>query len=474
MPHTVRTLLDTLQGAGYEAFIVGGCVRDSLLMKCPSDWDIATSAHPAEVKRLFRRTVDTGIKHGTVTVLSGNKSFEVTTYRSDGDYTDHRHPETVRFTGKLEDDLKRRDFTVNAMAYSDSAGLIDLYGGEEDLKQGIIRAVGDPYERFDEDALRMLRAVRFSGELGFSIAEETREAIRSRADLLRFISRERILSEITRLICSSHIEKLSDVFNLGLAPYIAEGFDKIDTAKLFELKFGEKYGYKSGINDFTEGFNTYYNVNADDIDDNEDGRSSRIYDLDTDVGRGYRYIRFVYVCLGLEGAEVSRMLRSLKADNDTIRRSAVLADLIFKTFPLARYELKKMMSGLDEGIFEDALNMKEHCRHMRIYQTLCEGEDLDRVFATFTDIKKAREAVYLKDLALSGDDLKAAGFPEGPYLGNILRYLLDLVHRDPCLNVRQELLVRACEIGGGIGDVIKLNKLPPCACTIRTDGTFSG
>lgn len=178
LPEHVNQIIRRLQSEGYAAYAVGGCVRDTLLGRSPQDWDITTSARPQEVKLLFAHTIDTGIKHGTVTVMLDRKGYEVTTYRIDGEYEDSRHPREVIFTDNLLEDLKRRDFTINAMAYNDDAGLVDAYQGAEDLAQGVIRCVGDPHERFGEDALRMLRAVRFAAQLGFVIDEKTREAVR--------------------------------------------------------------------------------------------------------------------------------------------------------------------------------------------------------------------------------------------------------------------------------------------------------
>ena len=178
LPRKVLMIINNLQLHGYEAYAVGGCVRDSILARRPEDWDITTSARPEEIKKLFRRTVDTGIEHGTVTVLLGKDSYEVTTYRIDGAYEDSRHPKEVRFTNKLEEDLRRRDFTINAMAYNDDVRLVDAFGGMQDLNHHLIRCVGDPKERFSEDALRILRAVRFSAQLNFPIEPDTAGAIR--------------------------------------------------------------------------------------------------------------------------------------------------------------------------------------------------------------------------------------------------------------------------------------------------------
>ena len=192
LPRKVEDIIDRIQAAGHEAYAVGGCVRDSVLGKEPDDWDITTSAKPEEIKKLFDRTIDTGIQHGTVTVMLGKEGFEVTTYRIDGKYEDSRHPKDVTFTINLKEDLRRRDFTINAMAYNPKDGLIDLYEGMQDIERGLIRCVGDAKERFTEDALRMMRAVRFSAQLGYTIEEKTKAAVRELAPSIRNISAERI------------------------------------------------------------------------------------------------------------------------------------------------------------------------------------------------------------------------------------------------------------------------------------------
>ena len=194
IPPQAEKIIGVLEDAGYEAYVVGGCVRDCVLGRVPNDWDITTSAPPERVKELFRRTVDTGIRHGTVTVLMGHEPYEVTTYRIDGLYEDCRHPKEVTFTGELREDLCRRDFTINAMAYHPVRGLVDLFGGVDDIASGVIRCVGDPEARFSEDALRMLRALRFSAQLGFSVEEGTKEAIRHKAASLQHISAEAFYS----------------------------------------------------------------------------------------------------------------------------------------------------------------------------------------------------------------------------------------------------------------------------------------
>lgn len=225
IPKNAETILHILEKAGYEAYVVGGCVRDSILGRSPDDWDITTSAKPEQVKALFHRTVDTGLQHGTVTVLMEKEGYEVTTYRVDGEYEDGRHPKEVTFTASLEEDLKRRDFTINAMAYNPSSGLVDLFGGLEDIERKIIRCVGDPLERFTEDALRIMRAVRFSAQLGFTIEEETRKALKVLAPNLKHVSAERIQVELVKLLMSPHPDSLRVAYEAGITAEFLPEFD---------------------------------------------------------------------------------------------------------------------------------------------------------------------------------------------------------------------------------------------------------
>ncbi len=227
LPEAVRDIIHTLQGAGYEAWAVGGCVRDSILGRVPDDWDITTSARPEQVKALFKKTVDTGIQHGTVTVLWHREGYEVTTYRIDGEYEDSRHPKEVQFTASLREDLRRRDFTINAMAYNEEAGLVDIFGGIGDIRAKKIRCVGDPMERFSEDALRMMRAVRFSAQLGYEIEAETEAAICRLSHTLEKISAERIRTELVKLLVSPHPELIRACWRTGMTAVFLPEFDRM-------------------------------------------------------------------------------------------------------------------------------------------------------------------------------------------------------------------------------------------------------
>ena len=227
IPKKIKNILKQINKAGYEAYVVGGAVRDMVLGVEPHDWDITTNAMPDEIKKIFNKTIDTGLQHGTVTAMVDGEGFEITTYRIDGEYEDNRRPKEVIFTSKLSDDLKRRDLTINAMAADKDGNIVDLFGGQEDLKNGIIRAVGDANERIEEDALRMMRAIRFSAKLGFIIDEELFNAIKKNASLIQNISYERIEAEVTKIITSDYPEKFLDLYYLGLTKYIMPEFDEM-------------------------------------------------------------------------------------------------------------------------------------------------------------------------------------------------------------------------------------------------------
>ena len=429
LPEHVKYIIDKLSEAGYEAFSVGGCVRDSLLGREPGDWDITTSARPEEIKQVFRHTVDTGIEHGTVTVLiypdtlrkegyarrefpempdndegapTGRPAtYEVTTYRIDGTYKDGRHPEQVTFTENLREDLRRRDFTINAMAYNESAGLVDLFGGTEDLKKGIIRCVGDPDERFDEDALRILRAVRFAAQLGFTIEPETAAAVTRHAEHLDAVSGERIFAELNKLLCSGHAERLQDIFGLGLSRHIADGFEAVrpmgpGTGALLDEEHPEK---------------TLPAIPAE--------RKGERYGL---------------ICRKMEADGVKKLLRNLKSDLDTIRLAAYLAPRLLLPLPGDRYEFKLKMAETEPEHFRTLLLLKKEISASAEYRKLCGDEDIDRLLSLFDRIMERREPVYMKDLVVTGSDLLRAGVPAGPGLGAILSEMLDDVRRFPVHN----------------------------------------
>lgn len=389
IPPEAEYIIEKLEENGFEAYVVGGCVRDSLLGRTPVDWDITTKAAPEQVKAIFGRTIDTGIAHGTVTVMRGKEAYEVTTYRIDGEYEDGRHPRNVAFTPYLEEDLKRRDFTINAMAYSRSGGLIDIFEGKKDLAEKRIRCVGDPLDRFGEDALRILRAVRFSAQLGFDIDQETREAIITMAPNLARVSKERIHTELTKLLISPHPDYMNMVFEYGIAPWISKTFGQIQAG---HARISENL--PSGVS--------------------------------------IRWAAF----LRYETEEAAQaVLKELKMDNDTIDRVKLLARWWQR--PIGRDEkaIRKTMSLMPEDAYRDLLALK------RCVADIPESpKDLDEIFGLSQVIQQRGDCIRLKDLAVTGNDLIDQGMKPGKAMGRALSFLLDRVIEDPGKNERETLL----------------------------------
>jgi len=419
LPEKVEYIIETLQNAGYEAYAVGGCVRDCMLGRKPKDWDVTTSADPYEVKTLFRRTVDTGIKHGTVTVMFGENGYEVTTYRLDGEYEDARHPKEVTFTKSLQEDLKRRDFTINAMAYNHKDGLVDLFGGKKDLDQGIIRCVGIPGERFDKDALRILRALRFSAQLGFAIEGETEAAIRERSTHLNKISAERIRDELNKLLLSVAPERLIAVDECGIAEVVLP-----ETVAFLRLR-ERAFVVLRGLKDYAEhGYDTHTELilcwatllNAALLHIGENDSKKR-------------------------GLIVKRILQRLKFDNDTISKAASLAEYSTEMPVTDVCEIRKQMYRMGEVVFDLWLAFVSERRFPD--ERRISTETTERVKKIVEEIRSAPYCVSLKQLAVSGSDLIAAGRHPGVALGETLEYLLEQVLEHPEWNNREKLLAIA-------------------------------
>ena len=397
IPSNVEWILNTLRAHGYEAFAVGGCVRDTMLGRTPGDWDITTSARPEQVKAVFRHTVDTGLQHGTVTVLKDHTGYEVTTYRIDGEYEDGRHPKSVEFTAELREDLRRRDFTINAMAYSHETGVVDLFGGMEDLEQGVIRCVGNPVDRFTEDALRILRAIRFSAQLGFEIEQGTRDALALIAPNLKNVSKERIMTELTKLLLSSHPERMRLVFETGMFPYIAEHFDEAVTDWEQEEEFLRAAG---------------------------------------ELLPETKAVRWVAFLKELAPKEAAGIMTALKSDNDTRDRVRTLTDWFDRPISPEPAGVRRAMSAMTDEEFDDLLRLREVAwtvRHSR------SGDP--RVLAALRDEIRARgDCIRLKDLAVTGRDLIEAGIRPGKQLGQILGDLFACVLEEPEKNRKETLL----------------------------------
>lgn len=427
LPGDVKKIIQTLQEAGYEAYAVGGCVRDSLLGRIPSDWDITTSAEPAEVKRLFRRTFDTGIQHGTVTVLFDKTGYEVTTYRIDGRYEDGRHPAEVTFTPNLEEDLKRRDFTVNAMAYNDEAGLIDCFGGAEDLEKGVIRCVGEPAERFHEDALRIMRAVRFAAQLDARIEESTATAIRKLAPTLTRISAERIQVELVKLLISDHPEKMRDLYALGITAVILPEFDRIMETE----QNNPHHCYSVGEHTI----HTLMNV--------ENSKVLRLTMLFHDFGKAEtrttdeKGIDHFYGHPQISTKMAGKIMRRLKFDTDTMNRVCRLVekhDVSVEPTPKA---VRHAASGMGTELFPlflqvkkaDTLGQSDYLRREKL-------DRIQKVEQIYRDILQREECLSLKQLALNGRDLIALGVQPGQEMGDLLESMLQMVLDDPARNDR--------------------------------------
>ncbi len=442
IPEKVQYIIDTLINNGFEAYAVGGCVRDMILGKIPEDWDITTSAKPYQVKEVFRRTVDTGIIHGTVTVLLDKEHFEVTTYRLDGLYEDNRHPKEVSFTGDLQEDLKRRDFTINAMAYNQADGIIDLFGGMKDLQNRLIRCVGDANERFDEDALRLLRAVRFSAQLDFQIEEQTKSAIKAKAVLLKNISAERIRTELTKLLISDNPDRLRLLYELGITKVILPEFDKMMIT-----------GQKNIHHAYSVGEHTIRTVStvAGLISENRFSRQERcilrwamlLHDIEKPStitmgkdGQNHFYGHQV------EGANTARrILKDLKFDNETLETVVHLVrwhDYRFALTPLGIRKAankigKEYMELLFEVNYADTSGKNPNNNQAKFLQ-------LEEARRLYREMLARNECVSLKELQISGKDLIVAGFKPGRRMGSILHHLLDEVIKDPSLNNKEDLL----------------------------------
>ena len=423
MPKGAEFIIRSLEKAGFEAYIVGGCVRDGILGRNPEDWDITTKAKPEEVKSIFPHTVDTGIEHGTVTVLvppeeveRGIRSFEVTTYRIDGEYTDHRHPNAVSFTGSLEEDLARRDFTINAMAYHMERGIIDPFHGQEDLEKKIVRAVGKAKDRFAEDALRMMRGIRFSAQLDFSLDEEAYLGIESLKESLENVSKERIAVELWKLLASAHPDKVEMFFSTGLAPYITEDFPKIQESgipKLLPFAPVEKI-VRFGL----------FLRNVPDL--------------------------------------ARKILRDLKLDRESIEGGSHFAALFSEEEVESPYALRKRIARYGLKMVRDFYEMRlallqqdeaesyspleRRVEERKIAEQQAESIVKERLL-WITKVESEKNCVSLSELMLSGKDLISLGVSPGKRMGEILQLAFDRVLQEPKENEKEKLISYLQESG---------------------------
>ena len=430
LPEKVKVMIQTLEAAGYEAYAVGGCVRDSVLGRVPADWDITTSALPEQVKELFHRTIDTGIEHGTVTVMMDKEGFEVTTYRVDGEYRDHRHPEQVNFTGELKEDLRRRDFTINAMAYNDRCGMVDAFGGIEDLKHGVIRCVGVARERFEEDALRILRAVRFAAQLGFEIEKETANAARTLAGNLKDISAERIQTELVKLLVSPHPEMLRTAYELGITRVVLPEFDVM----METPQHHPHHMYSVGE----------HTLKALEFTDPE--KVLRLSVLFHDFGKPQTRttadgVDHFHGHAKISAQETVRIMRRLKFDNatmDQVKRIVLYHDV--RPQPDER-QIRRLLHRAGEDIFPGLFQvMGADILAQSEYRKIEKLVNLERVHQVYDEILKRKDCISLKNLQVTGKDLIAAGMEPGKKIGEILNQMLEDVLETPEHNEREYLL----------------------------------
>jgi tRNA nucleotidyltransferase (CCA-adding enzyme) len=448
IPKKVNDIIDELMGQGYEAYAVGGCVRDMVLGREPEDWDITTSATPYEVKRIFRRTVDTGIVHGTVTVLMDKDHYEVTTYRLDGEYEDNRHPKQVEFTSNLAEDLKRRDFTINAMAYNEKEGFIDLFGGMEDLKQGLIRCVGSAEERFDEDALRILRAVRFSAQLGFAIEENTLSAIRDKVENLKNISAERIRVELTKLLLSDHPDRLRMLYDVGITGVILPEFDammKTEQNNVHHIYSVGEHTIKAVSEVAGEGKEHRFGIRERTIL----RWTMLLHDVEkpntVTMGKDGQNHFFGHQEKGALTAK--NILRRLKFDNDTLDAVVHLIRWHDYRFVLTPAGMRKAASKIGKEYMELLFEVnRADTSAKNPLHTKDKFERLATARRLYNDILQREECVSLKELRINGKDLIAIGMKPGKEMGEVLNSLLSEVLEKPSLNDRNVLLTMMKEM----------------------------
>lgn len=411
LPEHVEFIIRKLNSSGFEAFAVGGCIRDAISGRKASDWDIATGALPQDVQRIFEKTVETGILHGTISVFIEGSSYEITSYRTENVYSDFRHPDKVRFGVSLLEDLERRDFTVNALAYHPDSGLIDKFGGLKDIKNSVIKTVGDADSRFKEDALRMLRAVRFSAQLGFEIEPATFGSMKRNSGLIKHISIERISDELTGIILSPEPEKVAILFHTGILQYILPELDR----KLKDLKEAE-------ISHILRPFKYVISEKT--------ARWSVLEGICGGSGQIVKRFRFD----SRTAATIGRIVRSLDRE---IGESPA--------------EVRKTVSAIGKDIFPCLLHIRKGLLKAGP-GLVCEQDifGINRAKRLFKEITRSSAPLEIKDLAINGSDLKAMGIPEGVGTGLKLKGLLTAVLEDPALNNKDDLtrIVRSMIIDG--------------------------
>ncbi|MGN0520973.1 MAG: CCA tRNA nucleotidyltransferase [Candidatus Fimenecus sp.] len=431
-PEQVKAALRRLHESGFAAYAVGGCVRDSLLGKMPLDWDITTDARPEETERVFAdcRLIETGLQHGTVTVLSDGLALEITTFRVDGDYLDARHPESVSFTRNLQEDLLRRDFTVNTLCWNEQDGVVDLCGGLSDLQNGILRAVGDPDRRFLEDALRILRGIRFASVLGFTIEEKTAESILRNRQLLSKVAAERIRVEFSKLLCGKNAAAVLDRYREVIAVFIPEVRALFDCPQNTVYHCFDVYRHTLAALEHTEPTEKlrlcmFFHDFGKPLCRKTDANA-------TDHFKGHQKV----------GAElVEPILKRLRYDNSTVKTVTGWIAIHDLKSPKTKIEAKQLLSRIGEDNYRALIKIKRaDCRGKA--QPHAIDEKLRRMEDFLTEILDNHECYDLRGLAVNGDDLKEAGITDGKAIRDTLNGLLEEVIKEQCENERETLLAR--------------------------------
>ena len=429
IPAEIELILERLESAGYSAYLVGGCVRDLLLSRAVSDYDITTSALPEETEAVFSdmRVIETGIKHGTVTVVSGSYNVEITTFRTDGEYLDSRHPESVSFSDRVEDDLARRDFTVNSVAMSCDGEIIDPYGGREDLARRTIRCTGDAEVRFCEDALRIIRALRFSSTLGFEIESKTSDAIHKYRDLLKRISVERVFTELKKLLCGDGVFRILTEYPDVICTIIPEmtpsvGFDQKNPYHIYDV----------------------YTHTAKTVEEIEPDATLRLAMLFHDIGKPYLYTededgtRHFHGHPERSAAIARERLLAMHADGETVRLVTLLCSMHDRTIVPEKKPVKRLLSKLtyDEVKMLCKVQLADAASHAPDRRQ--RAEDAAAAMAIAEEIVRGKECFSIKDLAVNGDDLIELGY-RGREIGDELQRILDRVINEEPMNDKKSI-----------------------------------
>ncbi len=428
IPNDVQKVMNTLEKGGYKSYVVGGCVRDSIMGREPHDWDVTTDASPAEMQRLFAdfRTINTGAKHGTILIISGKTPVEATTFRIDGDYTDSRHPNSVTFTSDIKDDLSRRDFTVNAIAYNPKEGIIDPFDGKNDIENKMIRCVGNPDDRFNEDALRIMRAIRFAAVLGFDVEEKTASAVIKNANLLSFIASERISTELLKLLCGENVFDVLARFRDVIGVIIPE----------LKLEFDfPQHGKKHGYDVWMHTVHTVNNIENDPV--------LRLTMLLHDTGKiathalndnGDSTFKN-HAAVG--GVIAENILRRLKMSKEYITTVSFLVSVHDKEVPETRIQVKEYIRDLGEKNYINLMKIRRADKSGLAVGFRDISDKLIFAYTTFDDVMNNDEPYCLKQLAVTGNDLKK--FIPQNEIGDTLNYLLDIIIKYPEKNDKKTL-----------------------------------